>query len=69
MDGFELATRLRQAHGDKVRLVALTGYGQASDRQRTRAAGFDAHLVKPVDFKQLEAALRARWNEAEVDRN
>lgn len=58
MDGFELATRLRQAHGGKVRLVALTGYGQASDRQRTHAAGFDAHLVKPVDFKQLEAALR-----------
>ncbi len=59
MDGFELAARLREAHGANVRLVALTGYGQAKDRERTQAAGFDAHLVKPVDLEQLEAALRA----------
>lgn len=51
MDGYELAGRLRQGpHGDRVRLVAVTGYGQASDRQRTSEAGFDAHLVKPVQL-------------------
>jgi CheY-like chemotaxis protein len=43
-----------------MRLVALTGYGQAEDHQRTRAAGFDAHLVKPVDLDKLERALAGR---------
>ena len=38
-------------------LVAVTGYGQESDRQRTQAAGFDHHLVKPVDTQQLFAIL------------
>jgi signal transduction histidine kinase/ActR/RegA family two-component response regulator len=59
MDGYELAERLRQRPGgDQLRLVALTGYGQASDRQRAHAAGFDAHLVKPVDLDTLNRALR-----------
>ncbi|MFO0589023.1 MAG: ATP-binding protein [Polyangiaceae bacterium] len=51
MDGYELARRFRQvpAHDD-ARLVAITGYGQESDRERSRQAGFDAHLVKPVDL-------------------
>ena len=53
LDGYEVARRLR-ASGSTVRLIALTGYGQAEDVQRTRAAGFDAHLVKPVDFAALE---------------
>jgi two-component system CheB/CheR fusion protein len=53
LDGYEVAQRLR-ASGSTVRLIALTGYGQAEDIQRTRAAGFDAHLVKPVDFAVLE---------------
>jgi CheY-like chemotaxis protein/nitrogen-specific signal transduction histidine kinase len=58
MDGYELALRLRQHPGlGEVRLLALTGYGQASDRQRSRTAGFDAHLVKPIDLAQLEAAI------------
>jgi DNA-binding response OmpR family regulator len=50
MDGYEVARRLRelpQVRG--ARLIALTGYGQASDRQRGREAGFDDHLLKPVD--------------------
>jgi CheY-like chemotaxis protein len=58
MNGYELAKRLRAmpALAD-LRLVALTGYGQAEDRQRTEAAGFDDHLVKPVDLPALERAL------------
>jgi CheY-like chemotaxis protein len=47
-DGYEVARRLRAAFGDRIRLVALTGYGQADDRRLVREAGFDAHLVKPV---------------------
>jgi CheY-like chemotaxis protein len=58
MDGYEVARRLRAEGRLKgVRLVALTGYGQTEDRERTRAAGFDDHLVKPVDLAALERAL------------
>jgi signal transduction histidine kinase/CheY-like chemotaxis protein len=52
MDGYEVARRLR-ARGSTAELVALTGYGQIEDRQRAEAAGFDAHLVKPVDLHAL----------------
>ena len=41
-------------------LVAVTGYGQAGDRQRSREAGFDAHLTKPVDPVALDALLGER---------
>lgn len=58
MNGFEVARRLRErANGHAVTLVALTGWGQADDRRRTRAAGFDHHLVKPVDMGALQALL------------
>ena len=58
MDGYELASHLRAIPGlEGLRLVAVTGYGQKSDRQKTRAAGFDHHLVKPVDIVALEATL------------
>ena len=40
-----------------MRLIALTGYGQASDRERALEAGFDAHLVKPVKFDELAREL------------
>jgi PAS domain S-box-containing protein len=55
MDGYELAQRIRTASGDEPPpvLVALTGYGQAADRARSRQAGFAAHLVKPVDVSEL----------------
>jgi CheY-like chemotaxis protein len=56
MDGHEVARRLRQ-HPDLkgVRLIALTGYGRESDLQRSQEAGFDHHLVKPVNpLKLLE---------------
>jgi PAS domain S-box-containing protein len=58
MDGYELAERLRQLPGLKgMRLVALTGYGQESDRVKSQAAGFHHHLVKPVDFAAVEALV------------
>jgi signal transduction histidine kinase/DNA-binding response OmpR family regulator len=58
MDGYELAARLRAtAHLADIRLVALTGYGRSEDRERTRAAGFDDHLVKPVELAALTRAL------------
>jgi signal transduction histidine kinase/CheY-like chemotaxis protein len=54
MDGFELARQIRaQPELASTRLIAVTGYGQEHDRRRTQAAGFDAHLVKPVDVDQL----------------
>ena len=56
MDGYELARRLR-SQNQKIRLIAVTGYGQANDRARSRAAGFDAHMIKPVDPVALSAAL------------
>ena len=60
MDGYELAARLREISAlSGIRLVALTGYGQESDRRKTRAAGFHHHLVKPVDLDALEAVVRA----------
>jgi CheY-like chemotaxis protein len=58
MDGYELAARLRELPElNGVRLIALTGYGQASDRKKTRDAGFQHHLVKPVNFDAIEAVL------------
>jgi signal transduction histidine kinase/ActR/RegA family two-component response regulator len=58
MDGYEVARRLRKsARGDRMTLIALTGYGQQEDRDRAVDAGFDAHLVKPVDFAALEKLL------------
>jgi CheY-like chemotaxis protein len=58
MDGYEVAKRLRQNPQLKdLRLIALTGYGQDSDRQRSRETGFDAHVVKPVDWRDLSELL------------
>jgi CheY-like chemotaxis protein len=58
MDGYEVARRIReQPDGSSIRLIALTGYGQESDKSRTRAAGFDEHLVKPVELRNLHQAL------------
>jgi CheY-like chemotaxis protein len=57
LDGYEVARRLRKAMGRSVRLVALTGYGQPEDRERAFDAGFDMHLVKPVDRDQLGDAI------------
>jgi signal transduction histidine kinase len=58
MDGFEVARRMRSLTGRSTVLVALTGYGQDEDVQRSRDAGFDHHLVKPADLDALRALLR-----------
>jgi CheY-like chemotaxis protein len=59
MDGYELARRLRESKqlAEGARLIAVTGYGQDADRERSRRAGFDAHLVKPVDLDLLARAI------------
>jgi signal transduction histidine kinase/ActR/RegA family two-component response regulator len=58
LDGYEVARRLRQIDGlEGVGLIALTGYGQPDDLARARAAGFDGHFIKPLDFAQLERTL------------
>jgi signal transduction histidine kinase len=58
MDGYEAARRLRQRFpGNRVTLVAVTGWGQQQDRQRTAEAGFDVHLVKPVSDTDLFQAI------------
>ena len=57
MDGYAVAQRMRERSGKKVMLVALTGYGGEEDRKRAQAAGFDHHLVKPVDLDALEGLV------------
>lgn len=58
LSGYEVATRLRATQGQrKLKLIALTGYGQSADRQRALDAGFDLHLVKPADPDALRLAL------------
>jgi CheY-like chemotaxis protein len=57
MDGYEVARRVRAALGGCITLVALTGYGQIEDAERATAAGFDAHLTKPVALDRLAALL------------
>ena len=58
MDGYEVARRLRLEPAMRyMTLVAMTGYGQEEDRQRTQEAGFQLHLVKPVDFSKVEELL------------
>jgi CheY-like chemotaxis protein len=57
MDGYETAREWRRRFGCAGRLVALTGYGSPDDMRRTSAAGFDAHLVKPVSIDQIHAVM------------
>jgi len=58
LDGYEVARRIRaQAWGKRITLVALTGWGQDSDRRRSQEAGFDSHLVKPLDLEKLTQLL------------
>jgi PAS domain S-box-containing protein len=60
MDGLEVARRARQTpEGQAVTLIALTGWGQAEDRRQSKKAGFDHHLVKPVDPLALQVLLEA----------
>jgi signal transduction histidine kinase len=58
LDGYELGERIRaQLAPHAITLIALTGYGQAHDRERSRRAGFATHLVKPIDLRNLITAL------------
>ena len=58
LDGFDAARALRRTPwGARVRLIAVSGWGRDHDRRRAKDAGFDAHLVKPVDPKQLAEIL------------
>ena len=66
MNGYQVAQRIRSA-GGPVRIVALTGYGQAKDLQRASDSGFDAHLVKPVDFDVLGKVIGGA--QPELDRS
>ncbi len=67
MSGYELARQIRQRYGpDALCLVALTGYGQTSDRQATKDAGFNAHLTKPLKPAELYQTLAALLPEKAV---
>ncbi|MCI0700534.1 MAG: response regulator [Planctomycetia bacterium] len=58
MDGYEVANQLRQRPEFRAtRLIALTGWGQDTDREQSRKAGFDLHLVKPIDPAELRKIL------------
>jgi CheY-like chemotaxis protein len=62
MDGYELAPRLRELLVDSgrvpaLRLLAVTGYGLETDRARSKQAGFDEHLVKPIDLGRLALSI------------
>ena len=57
MDGYAVAAKLRAAGHDRAALVAVTGYGQDDDLRRSSAAGFDRHLVKPIDGATLREIL------------
>jgi two-component system CheB/CheR fusion protein len=61
LDGYQVAQRLRQNAATKgVSIIGISGYGQAQDRERSQQAGFDHHLVKPVEFTHLIGLLNRR---------
>jgi CheY-like chemotaxis protein len=58
LNGYEVARRIRkQPWGKEMLLIALTGWGQEEDRRQSREAGFDGHLVKPVEYLELVSLL------------
>lgn len=68
LDGYEIAKRVRSAPATRnIFLVAMTGYGQQTDRDRSHAAGFDRHLVKPAAFEDIEAILAERGAAGSAD--
>lgn len=62
MNGLEVGRRLRGEFGPRLLLIALTGWGQEQHREWTREAGFDVHLIKPVDIDQLTFILSVSAN-------
>ncbi|MCF0062652.1 response regulator [Dyadobacter chenwenxiniae] len=59
MDGYQTATQLRASYGATLPLIALSGYGQQEDKRMSSQAGFNAHMVKPVDFIALIELLKS----------
>jgi DNA-binding response OmpR family regulator len=67
LDGFEVCRRIRsEPWGRRMRIVALTGWGEDRDRARAHEVGFDAHLVKPLEHETLLAILAAPPTAAET---
>src|SRR5439155_13720212 len=64
MDGYEVARRLRQQMGGKVALVAVTGYARREDVDRSREAGFDCHLIKPVLIEEVQKFIDFKFGSA-----
>jgi CheY-like chemotaxis protein len=63
MNGYLVAKEIRlNSELAQTMLIALTGYGQLQDREKSRAAGFDAHLVKPIDYETLRKLLAEHAN-------
>jgi CheY-like chemotaxis protein len=61
INGYELAERVRrEAWGHQITLIAVTGWGQDTDKRRAYAAGFNHHLTKPVDPEKLELLFKAQ---------
>lgn len=58
IDGYQVARALRSDSSFSSALIALTGYGQDSDKERSMEAGFDQHLTKPIGLKELEKAFK-----------
>jgi len=73
MSGYEVARAIRDLpYGDSIRIIAVTGHARAEDRRRTTEAGFDLHLVKPVDpdeLAQVLQQLRLRWKKSRRPQN
>lgn len=60
LDGWQVARQLREIHeSPRLCIIAVTGYGEDRDRQRSRSAGIDHHLVKPPDLKALERLMQS----------
>jgi CheY-like chemotaxis protein len=68
MDGYETVKKLKQKPGcGRAKVIALTGYGQKEDRQRSFEAGFDAHLVKPISIGDIERILSTQTDQARAE--
>jgi CheY-like chemotaxis protein len=67
MSGYEACRNIRAEHGDAIAIVAVSGWGQDSDKELAREAGFDAHLTKPADPQELAETI-ARFRARETSR-
>jgi CheY-like chemotaxis protein len=70
LNGYEVCRRIRaQPWGERMLLIACTGWGQYEDRQRARAAGFDFHLVKPIEADAVSRLLAGGGRIADLGRD